>query len=166
MLAGPTWRSLLVYLAAYSVCNLGAFAVIASLEQRSTLADYRGLARSRPALAAVLVVCLLGLVGTPPTAVFVGKTVVFAAAFDGGLAPLVVLAAVNTVASLFYYLRWLAPVFGTEAESAAQVRPSVMPIGERARWAELAAVSAGVAVLGLGLLAGPALELATTPLLR
>jgi NADH-quinone oxidoreductase subunit N len=62
-------------------------------------------------LAAALVVCLPVFVGTPPTAVFVGKLTVFSAAWDGGFAWLVVLAAVNTVASLFYYLRWLVPAF-------------------------------------------------------
>ncbi|MDQ3611724.1 MAG: NADH-quinone oxidoreductase subunit N [Actinomycetota bacterium] len=158
--------SLLLYLAAYSVTNLGAFAVVACLEQRQTLADYRGLARSRPALAGALAICLLGLVGTPPTAVFVGKVVVFGAAWDGGLAWLVVLAAVNTVASLFYYLRWLAPAFGTDAVSAGTAARA--PDEDRAGtwWAEFAAVTAGASVIALGLFGGPALELATTPLLR
>lgn len=41
--------------------------------------------------------------------VFVGKLTVFAAALDGGFGWLVVVAAVNTVASLFYYLRWISP---------------------------------------------------------
>ena len=40
---------------------------------------------------------------------FVGKLTVFTAAVDGGFAWLAVLAIVNTVASVFYYLRWIAP---------------------------------------------------------
>ncbi|MBQ1016829.1 NADH-quinone oxidoreductase subunit N [Micromonospora sp. D93] len=102
--------ALLVYLVAYAVTNLGAFAVLAA-EPHDRLDDYRGLAGRRPWLAAALVICLLGLVGTPPTAVFAGKLTVFTAAWDGGLAWLVVVAALNTVASLFYYLRWLVPAF-------------------------------------------------------
>lgn len=78
-----------------------------------TMEEFRGLGRRRPLLAIALVVSLLGLVGTPPTAVFVGKLTAFAAAFDGGMAWLAVLAAVNTVASLFYYLRWIARCSGT-----------------------------------------------------
>ena len=56
-------------------------------------------------------VSLLGLVGTRPTAVFLGKLQVFTAAIDDGYGWLAVLAVANTVASLFYYLRWLAPAF-------------------------------------------------------
>ena len=116
VVAGATERALpalLVYLTGYAVTNTGAFAVAAALPQRGTLDDYRGLARHRPILTAALVICLLGLVGTPPTAVFLGKLSVLSAAWDGGYAWLVVLAAANTVASLYYYLRWLAPAFTT-----------------------------------------------------
>ncbi|MBO8195534.1 NADH-quinone oxidoreductase subunit N, partial [Streptomyces oryzae] len=104
-------RGLLFYLAAYALTNLGAFAVVTALPEARTVRDYRGLARHRPGLAAVLLVCLLGLVGTPPTGVFLGKLEVFTAAVDGGYTWLAALAVANTVASLFYYLRWLAPLF-------------------------------------------------------
>ncbi|MFI6595105.1 NADH-quinone oxidoreductase subunit N [Nonomuraea sp. NPDC050536] len=105
--------ALLFYVAAYAITNLGAFAVVQAAGT-DRLSDYAGLARRSPWPAAALVVCLLGLVGTPPTAVFVGKLLVFAAAWDGGYAWLAVLAAVNTVASVFYYLRWIRPVFAGE----------------------------------------------------
>src|SRR5690348_6076950 len=101
--SGTAVRSLLFYLAAYAATNLAAFAVAAELPNARTLGDYRGLAARRPALAAVLAVSLLGLVGTPPTGVFLAKLQVFTAAIDGGYGWLAVLAAVNTVASLFYY---------------------------------------------------------------
>ncbi len=142
--------SLALYLAAYAVTNLGAFAVTAALPQAGQLASYRNLAAHRPALALSLLVLLLGLVGTPPTAVFVGKLTVFAAALDGGLGWLVVVAAVNTVASLFYYLRWLAPVFAREG--AAQAAPP--PVRSVA---QASAVTAAAASLALGLGAGAVL---------
>jgi hypothetical protein len=47
-----------------------------------------------------------------PTAVFVGKLMVFTAAVEGGFAWLAVVAILNTVASVFYYLRWIAPAAG------------------------------------------------------
>ncbi|WP_250573231.1 NADH-quinone oxidoreductase subunit N [Nonomuraea sediminis] len=112
--------ALLFYVAAYAVTNLGAFAVVQAAGT-DRLQDYAGLARRSPWPAAALVVCLLGLVGTPPTAVFVGKLLVFAAAWDGGYAWLAVLAAVNTVASVFYYLRWIRPVFAGEGAAAPRV---------------------------------------------
>ncbi|MFB4281502.1 NADH-quinone oxidoreductase subunit N [Nonomuraea sp. MTCD27] len=105
--------ALLFYLAAYAITNLGAFAVVVTAGT-DTLADYAGLARRSPWTAFALVVCLLGLVGTPPTAVFAGKLLMFAAAWDGGYAWLAVLAVANTVASVFYYLRWIRPVFAQE----------------------------------------------------
>jgi NADH-quinone oxidoreductase subunit N len=137
--------SLALYLAAYAVTNLGAFAVTAALPAADRLEHYRNLAASRPALSLSLLVLLLGLVGTPPTAVFVGKLTVFAAALDGGVGWLVVVAAVNTVASLFYYLRWVGPAFSrTGAGQAAP--PQVRPI---ALTCAVAAATASV-VLGVG----------------
>ena len=144
---------LLYYLAAYSVTNLGAFAVVVELPGMRTLSDAAGMFRRHPGLALTLVVCLLGLVGTPPTAVFVGKLTVFSAALDGGLGWLVVIAAANTVASVFYYLRWIAPTFLRQATTAA----ALVPAGSWTRWG---AYSAGTASLALGLLGGPALAIA------
>lgn len=135
--------SLLLYLAAYAVTNLGAFAVVAALPNAETLTDYRGLVRRHPWLAISLVVCLLGLVGTPPTGVFAGKLTVFTAAFDAGFGWLVAVAIANTVASLFYYLRWIAP--------AVRLEPLTLPTNHGAAGA--AAVAAAVS-LALGPLAG------------
>ncbi|MEU0467045.1 NADH-quinone oxidoreductase subunit N [Amycolatopsis sp. NPDC006131] len=140
--------SLLLYVAAYAVTNLGAFAVVCALPKTAVIEDYRGLIRSRPWLAASLVVCLLGLVGTPPTGVFAGKLTVFTAAYDGGFAWLVVVAAINTVASLFYYLRWIAPA----------VRSADSPgVPDVERWSAGTAYTATAASVVLGPLAGPLL---------
>ncbi|MFE7804461.1 NADH-quinone oxidoreductase subunit N [Streptomyces sp. NPDC057430] len=141
-------EALLYYVAAYAVTNLGAFAVVCALPRARRIGDYRGLARLRPLLAASLVICLLGLVGTPPTAVFVGKLEVFSAAFDGGYTWLAVLAAVNTVASLFYYLRWIVP-------SVSRGGGDELAHGDRPARA-VAYVAATISV-GLGLAAGPVL---------
>ncbi|MFE9649266.1 NADH-quinone oxidoreductase subunit N [Streptomyces sp. NPDC006365] len=150
-------QALLYYLAAYAVTNLGAFAVVCALPRAQSLDDYRGLAREHPLLAASLVVCLLGLVGTPPTSVFLGKLEVFSAAFDGGYAWLAVLAAVNTVASLFYYLRWIVPAVSRSESS----QPAV---GDQA--ARFVAYAATVVSLGLGLAGGPVLDALAGPINR
>jgi NADH-quinone oxidoreductase subunit N len=152
-------KGLLFYLAAYAATNLGAFAVITELPQARTLQDYRGLARRRPGLAAVLVTCLLGLIGTPPTGVFLGKLEVFTAAVDGGFTWLAALAVANTVASLFYYLRWLAPLF-TRTEPAPAEAHAVL-----GRWAAATAYTAAALSLALGLAGGAVLPLATGHLL-
>jgi NADH-quinone oxidoreductase subunit N len=146
--------ALLFYLAGYAITNLGAFAVVAALPGARTLDDYSGMARHRPALATALVVCLLSLIGTPPTAVFVGKLTVFTAAVEGGLGWLAVLAVVNTVASVFYYLRWIMPAFRSAEEKAL---PAVLQPGGAAA-AATAHVCAAAAVL-LGVAAGAVLPL-------
>ncbi|MBP0456065.1 NADH-quinone oxidoreductase subunit N [Streptomyces bomunensis] len=152
-------RGLLVYLAAYAATNIAVFAVATELPHAHTLADYRGLARDRPGLAGVLVVCLLGLVGTPPTGVFLGKLEVFTATVNGGYTWLAALAVANTVASLFYYLRWLAPVFSIS-------RPAT--VGDHTvlgRWAAASAYTAATLSLLLGIAGGALLPLTTGPLL-
>jgi NADH-quinone oxidoreductase subunit N len=142
--------SALFYLGGYAVTNLGAFAVVCALPRAATIGEYRGLVRRRPWLAVSLVVFLLGLVGTPPTAVFVGKLTVFTATIDAGLGWLAVVAALNTVASVFYYLRWIAPAVGSVATE--EFHPP-------RQWSEYTAyAAAGVSVL-LGVLSGPVLAL-------
>ncbi|HEX6500314.1 MAG TPA: proton-conducting transporter membrane subunit [Micromonosporaceae bacterium] len=137
--------ALLVYLVGYTVTNLGAFAVLAA-EPRNSLDGYRGLAARRPGLAGALVVCLLGLVGTPPTAVFAGKLSVFVVAWDGGMAWLVAVAAVNTVASLFYYLRWLVPAFSAEPGPPGRL-PAVAPARRSTGWVAVVGATAAVVVV-------------------
>ncbi len=147
--------SLLLYLVGYAVTNLGAFAVVGALPERRTLSDYRGLSRSRPWLAGSLLVLLLGLLGTPPTVVFVGKLTTATAAWDGGFAWLAVMVVLNTLVSLFYYLRWVVEMFRPADEEPA---PEPRPV--RVAPSAVALTAAGASVL-LGLGAGalwPVLE--------
>lgn len=145
--SGVSLPSLLVYLVGYAVTNLTAFAVVAAAPERRTLVDYRGLARTQPWLVAALTIALLSLVGTPPSAVFLGKLLVFTSAWDGGFAWLVVVAAVNTVVSLAYYLRWIG--FAVSQDRAATV--SAEPAR---RWAHSVALVGGAGTLIVGLAAG------------
>ncbi|MEU5976897.1 NADH-quinone oxidoreductase subunit N [Streptomyces sp. NPDC047315] len=156
---GLAQPALLFYLAAYALTNLGAFAVVCAVPGRRTIEEYRGLGRRSPALAGALAVCLLGLVGTPPTAVFLGKVTAFSAAVDGGLAWLAVLAAANTVASLFYYLRWIAPTVATGAAGAAGGVGSAVEV----RPAAVTAYAAAAGSVALGLAGGPVLALLENP---
>ncbi|MFR9799932.1 NADH-quinone oxidoreductase subunit N [Streptomyces sp. MS06] len=153
-------RSLLFYLAAYAVTNLGAFAVVTELPGARSLSDYRGLAGRRPGLAAVLVVCLLGLVGTPPTGVFLGKLEVFSATVDGGYTWLAALAVANTVASLFYYLRWLGPLFRTTDAAPAETHTVL------GRWSAATAYVSAALSVALGVAGEAVLPLGAGPLQR
>ncbi len=150
--------ALLLYAAGYAVTNVAAFAVTVALPGVRSVDDYSGLVRVRPALAVALVVALLGLVGTPPTVVFVGKLTTATAAWDGGMAWLTAAVLVNTLLSLYYYLRWVAPAVRRtdpgEQLSAAPDRP----------WSARTAVVAAVASVVLGLVAGPVWSLLDAPL--
>ncbi|TDC26393.1 NADH-quinone oxidoreductase subunit N [Streptomyces sp. 8K308] len=150
-------RALLYYVAGYAITNLGAFAVVCALPDARRIRDYRGLAGHRPALVGALLVCLLGLVGTPPTAVFLGKLEAFGAAVDGGYAWLAALAVANTVASLFYYLRWLAPALLGRGRAGAGPGLGLGP--GPVRPAVLTAYATALGSLALGLAGGPVLAL-------
>ena len=150
--AGLALPGLLFYLAAYAVTNLGAFAVVTELPRARTLRDYAGLWRRRPGLAVSLIVCLLGFIGTPPTAVFVGKLALFTAAVDGGFAWLAVVAVINTVASVFYYLRWIVPVFLAPPEHGDALTPAGTLVRACAHTA--AAISVALGLSGGAVLAG------------
>lgn len=138
--------SLLYFLAAYVVGNVAAFGVVVALRGRTDRDDYRGLARQRPFLAAVLAVSFLSFIGIPPLAGFAAKLLLFSVTIDTGYAWLAVLAVVNTVVSVFYYARFLAPMYFAPLEGR---------VATLSRWSSLAAGTAGMAVLAVGIAAEP-----------
>src|SRR5215831_418519 len=98
----------LFYLVAYSLTNLGAFAIVTILsrseDKLTNIADYAGLAGKRPGIAAVLTLFLLSLAGVPGTAGFAGKFFIFRASLESRLVWLTIIGVVTTVVSFYYYL--------------------------------------------------------------
>jgi NADH-quinone oxidoreductase subunit N len=98
----------LFYLLAYSLMNLGAFAIVTMLgrseDKLVNLTDYAGLAAKRPGLAALLSIFLLSLAGVPGTAGFAGKFFIFRAALESRLVWLTIIGVLTTVVSFYYYL--------------------------------------------------------------
>ncbi len=122
------------YAFAYTAMNLAAFAVIYAVqrERRSVDIDaFRGLGRAHPWWTAVLILSLFSLFGLPPLAGFVGKLELFKASIDAGQSWLAVVAVINTVISLVYYLRVIAPTVlepkvdaaGARSEAAGHIWP-------------------------------------------
>ncbi|HEY3514720.1 MAG TPA: proton-conducting transporter membrane subunit [Kribbella sp.] len=146
--------SLLLYLGGYTVTNIAAFAVTMAFPDRRDLTSYRGLGRTHPVPAGALLVALLGLVGTPPTVVFVGKLTTATAAWDGGLRWLALVVLGNSLISLFYYLRWIIQVFqfGRPSEEPAPVTAQALT------WPLRTAAAAAALSLILGLGAGVVLS--------
>ncbi|CAA9471137.1 MAG: NADH-ubiquinone oxidoreductase chain N [uncultured Solirubrobacteraceae bacterium] len=149
--------ALVYYLAAYAATNLAAFAVVLAVQRESGSADvaaFAGLGRRHPWWTAALVLSFLSLLGLPPLAGFVGKLEVFLAAIDAGQAWLAVVAVLNTVVSLFYYLRVIAPaVLSPAAEDTGQPRAATAALAT-------ALAVATVATVALGVVAEPLLDLA------
>jgi NADH-quinone oxidoreductase subunit N len=99
----------LFYLLAYGFTTLAAFGVVSLVRDSSGeathLSAWAGLAKRSPVLAGVFTFLLLALAGIPLTSGFVGKFVVFSAALQDGMAPLVVIALVFSAIAAFFYLR-------------------------------------------------------------
>ena len=99
----------MVYLWVYLFMQLGAFAVVAMLRRKDVvgdeLQDLSGLYLRKPLAAVAMLIFMLSLGGIPPTAGFMGKLWLFAAAIESGLVWLAVIFVVNSVISLYYYYR-------------------------------------------------------------
>ncbi|WP_227370684.1 NADH-quinone oxidoreductase subunit N [Halomonas sp. M20] len=134
--------ALLAFLAAYLFANLAAFAVVTHLRGRTALADYHGLGRTQPLVTAVLILALLSLVGIPPLVGFFGKFMLFKVTIAGGYTWLAVVAAINTVLSLFYYLRVIAVTMFKPLEGEVHVLGS---------WSWLALLASAVLLVAASL---------------
>lgn len=101
--------SALFYLVAYTMFNLGAFAVVTAMETRSgcrsEFTELAGLSTAQPYLAALLALFMFALSGFPPTAGFLGKFYIFSAAVHKGFIWLAVIGVMNSFVSVYYYLR-------------------------------------------------------------
>jgi len=100
--------SLIVYISIYLFMNLAAFAIVAFLRNAThseEIADYAGLVRTSPGLTICMAIVMFSLVGLPPLAGFPAKLTIFLTLVKARLWVLLFVGALNTVLSLFYYLR-------------------------------------------------------------
>jgi len=154
-------RATLAYLGIYAAMNLGAFGCVVlarRLHPRLAIEDLRGLVARAPALAVAFAFFLTALAGLPPgVAGLFAKVVVLRAAVHGDVTWLAVVAAINTVIGLAYYLRVAALMF------APSEAPDTQPMSER----QSTPVAVGVAIVTvvtviLSVYPQPLLHLATT----
>ncbi len=146
--------AVLLYLAAYVLTNLGAFAAVIAFSNHTgsdDIEDYAGLSKRAPALALVLLISLLSLGGIPPTAGFIGKLYLFSAAIEGGLLWLAIAGVINSVISLAYYWKVIRAMYIVPARTEEPLTTSPALV-----------VAMGVTVAGVlvvGILPGPFLAL-------
>ena len=129
----------LFYLVSYAVTNFGAWGVVIALEKAEgkglEIADYAGLGRKYPALAAAMTVFMLSLIGFPPTLGMVGKFYLFRSVIAGGYTWLAIIGVLTSLISAYYYLRVVVTMYMKDGE----------PVTERETW--LAITTGATAVL-------------------
>jgi len=149
--------SVLFYLLAYALTNLGAFGVVMALGRigaaNERLEDYAGVGFTHPLLGFAMAVCMLSLTGMPPLAGFAGKFYLFSAAVDAGFVGLAVIGVLNSLVSAYYYfgvIRQMYMVDGT---------PRIDPLAARPYLAAGLILAVG-ATVALGLFPAGAMHLA------
>jgi NADH-quinone oxidoreductase subunit N len=140
--------AVIVYFFAYVVSNAGAFAAVSALYREETKPHPVGLlageGRRTPFPSAVLALCLFSLAGIPATAGFIGKLFVFKAAIEQGLYALAIIAVVNSLVSIGYYLKIVYVLYMREPLEVE--RPPALAPADRLA---LGLCAAGILVLGI-----------------
>lgn len=106
--------AVLIYFAIYMIMNLGAFFVVMLIANKinsEDMHDYNGLGITSPILGVTLAIFLISLTGLPPTAGFIAKLYLFIALIDADMITVAIIALLNTVVSLYYYVRVLKHLF-------------------------------------------------------
>jgi NADH-quinone oxidoreductase subunit N len=112
--------SVVYYILVYVFSNLGAFGVIATISNstgKENIDDYNGLYKTNPGLSLIMTLALFSLAGIPPVAGFFGKFFLFTSAAEKGFYPLVIIAVLNTIISLYYYLLVVKAMFINQSDT-------------------------------------------------
>lgn len=116
--------AVLIYFLFYLFMNLGAFYVVMLIANKinsEDIDDYKGIGYSLPFLGTALGIFLVSLTGLPPTAGFIGKLYLFIALIDANMVTVAVIALLNTVVSLYYYIRVLRAMFLVKTEDKTEI---------------------------------------------
>lgn len=114
--------AMIYYILVYIFSNLAAFGVIGAIENATSkvsMDDYRGLYKTNPRLSVAMMLAMFSLAGIPPFAGFFSKFFIFTSAINQGsiaIYVLVLIALINTIISLYYYLLVVKAMFISEDE--------------------------------------------------
>lgn len=116
--------AVIFYLIAYMFMNIGAFGAAMIMAGKNddlyNIDSYKGLSRRKPFLALLIAVFMFSLIGIPPLAGFMGKFQIFYSAIKAGLVPLAVIAVLNSVVAVFFYLRIVLYMYMEKEEKPAE----------------------------------------------
>ena len=120
--------AIIFYILVYSLMTLASFGIAQLISvgteaqyDRDSMKSLKGLGWKSPLLGLAMTVAMLSLAGMPPMAGFVGKIHLFSAVIQQGFVGLAVIAALNSVVSLYYYLRVIVWMYFEEADEAVQL---------------------------------------------
>lgn len=119
-------NSIFFYVSAYSIASIVAFAVLILVKRQigsDNFDSFNGLAKKNPFIAFTLTIAMLSLAGIPLTAGFIGKFMMFSTALSEYHVWLVVLAVINAIIAIAYYLRVIIAMYFKSAEHA-EIQPS------------------------------------------
>ena len=143
--------ALMYYILVYIFSNLAAFGVIGAIENKTgkvSMDDYNGLSKTNPWLSMTMMLAMFSLAGIPPFAGFFSKFFIFTSALNTGsvaIYVLVLIALINTIVSLYYYLLVVKAMY-INTEEPCQIETFRSPLSERAAmWVCVAGI------IGLGL---------------
>lgn len=112
--------AILIYFFMYMIMNLGAFLVVQVVADKSGSEDietFSGLGYRSPLIGVVMTIFLISLTGLPPTAGFIGKLYVFTSVMNAGYVWLAIVGVLNSVVSLYYYVRVIRNMYLRDVES-------------------------------------------------
>jgi NADH-quinone oxidoreductase subunit N len=125
-------RAVLLYTLVYIFANLGIWATVLMMHRHEyageLVDDFDGLSKRAPFWAFAMVIFLLSLGGIPPTAGFLGKYFLFAAAMQAGYGWLAIIAVLMSAVSMFYYLRLVVAMYLREGREADVAAPAQLRI--------------------------------------
>lgn len=123
VLSNEGLSAIMIYFVVYLFMNLGAFYIVMLVANKTgseDIEDYKGLGYRTPLVGVAMTIFLLALTGIPPTAGFIGKLYIFAALINAKWFWLAIVGVLNSVVSLYYYVRVVRNMFLRDPEGNAQ----------------------------------------------
>jgi NADH-quinone oxidoreductase subunit N len=147
--------SVIFYLMSYALLTFGAFAIVSLIEKHEGSVvqtdDLAGFAKNQPLLAFCFAIFMLSLAGIPPLMGFFGKFYLFSAAVSEGLIWLALWGVINSVISVYYYLRPIVVMY---------MRDGDCDVAEESHaGTTVTIIIAAILIIVLGLLSGPIFDM-------
>jgi NADH-quinone oxidoreductase subunit N len=150
------YATAIFYVVGYLVMNLAAFLVICNVSrdgENLLVDDLTGLSRRAPLMAVILAVAMFALAGIPPFVGFMGKFMLLAGALKADHLPLVIMAAVNTAISIYYYLSVVRVAYCSDPENTETIQVDGL--------VKIVGVLLVVVIVAMGIAPSALLEIAT-----